>query len=508
MNASKLKKWWSQLHRKTQRSLHHLTYKDVRLQRPNLHVLAQNPDQLPIFVQESAVAMRYLKLLGPLDWNSFPERNLERNWGIPAVPYIPFVAACLVKVDQQFRYMSHLRQYLVEHPALTWILGFPLTLSDAYPWGFDVNANLPTPRHFNRMLRNMPNTPLQFLLGNTVSLIQQKLPTNCHFGQTISLDTKHILAWVKQNNPKAFLTNDERYDKKRQPSGDPDCRLGCKTRRNQRTAEPEQKITDNTPLENPVPANTLKVGTFYWGYATGVVATKIPGWGEFVLAELTQTFDRSDVSYFFPLMDLTTKRLGCRPTYGAFDAAFDAWYVYEYFHAEDHDGFAAVPRVERGPSSIRTFSDQGLPLCEAGLAMPLASTFWSKTSMVPHQKGRYHCPLQEQKPSSSPCPIKHAKWASGGCSTTIPTSIGARLRHQLDRDSPKYKEIYKQRTATERINSQAVELGIERPKIRNGHAITNQNTLIYIMINLRALQRVIRKKNIPVSNTQFRSAKQ
>jgi len=74
------------------------------------------------------------------------------------------------------------------------------------------------------------------------------------------------------------------------------------------------------------------------------------------------------------------------------------------------------------------------------------------------------------------------------------TSVGARIRYQLDRDSAIFKGIYKQRTATERINSQAVELGIERPKIRNRQAIANQNTLIYVLINLRALQRVRRKK--------------
>jgi hypothetical protein len=218
-----------------------------------------------------------------------------------------------------------------------------------------------------------------------------------------------------------------------------------------------------------------------------------------VLAELTQPFDRSDVSYFFPLMDSTTKRLGFRPTYGAFDAAFDAFYVYEYFYTEDGDGFAAVPRVERGPSARRTFNDDGLPLCDAGLPMPLASTFWSKTSLVPHEQGRYRCPLQNQADAPT-CPIRHKQWATGGCATTMPTSIGARLRHQLDRDSPAYKTVYKQRTATERINSQAVELGIERPKIRNGHAIANQNTLIYILINLRALQR-IRQQNGPSSLT-------
>ena len=72
----------------------------------------------------------------------------------------------------------------------------------------------------------------------------------------------------------------------------------------------------------------------------------------------------------------------------------------------------------------------------------------------------------------------------------MPTSIGARLRYTLDRDSQAYKEIYKQRTAVERINSQSVDLGIERPHFRNGKAITNINTLIYTLINLRLLGRI------------------
>jgi hypothetical protein len=64
------------------------------------------------------------------------------------------------------------------------------------------------------------------------------------------------------------------------------------------------------------------------------------------------------------------------------------------------------------------------------------------------------------------------------------------LRHQIDRDSRLYKTLYNQRSATERINSQAKTLGIERPKLRNGAAIANLNTLIYVLINLRALTRI------------------
>jgi hypothetical protein len=72
----------------------------------------------------------------------------------------------------------------------------------------------------------------------------------------------------------------------------------------------------------------------------------------------------------------------------------------------------------------------------------------------------------------------------------MPISIGARLRYTLDRDSETYKQLYNQRTAVERINSQAVALGIECPHLRNGLAIANQNTLIYVLINLRFLQRL------------------
>jgi hypothetical protein len=467
-----------------------LFYQDVGLHRPPLFHLAVHPEQLPLWVQHSPIAMRYLRFLGPLAWERVPSRDRVQPPPIAPLPYTPFLAACLVKVDQQMASMAQLRRYLVEHPALTWALGFPLVPSAMPPRREEVEHSVPTHRHLTRMLRTMPNRILQGLLDSTVSRLRDALPPDVPFGQAISLDTKHILAWVKENNPKAYIQQDERHNPERQPAGDPDCRLGCKKRRNQRPAG-QKPLT--TPQGNPVPASSCKVGEWYWGYGTGLVATKVPKWGEFILAELTQTFDKSDVSYFFPLIKATTRRLGVHPTFGAFDAAFDAFYVYEEFYTEGGEGFAAVPRVQLGPTPIRRCNDDGLPLCGAGLAMPLKGTFWAKTAFVPHEKGRYACPLLYPAVTGDICPIAHKNWDKGGCTSTLPTSIGARLRHQLDRDSEAYKAVYQQRTATERINSQAVELGIERPKLRNGHAIANHNTLIYIVINLRALQRVQQK---------------
>jgi hypothetical protein len=470
----------------------HFFFQRREAARPDLHTAWQLRTELPDFVQACPVAQRYLTLLGPLAWGQLPERNLQRNWGQPTIPYAAFSAACLVKLNEGKDSMTDLRDFILEHPALIWLLGFPLVVSKAAPFGFEPEASLPTARHLTRMLRTVPNPLLQFLLTDSVRLIRAELAAQgIDSGQCISLDTKHIIAWVKENNPKAYVSR--RYDKTQQPPGDPDCKLGCKRRHNRRTDAPQPPPT---PRQNPVPAKTVAVGEFYWGYGSGVVATKVPGWGEFVLAELTQPFDQADVTYFFPLMAQTEQRLGFKPRFGAFDAALDAFYVYDYFHSDLHEGFAAVPFSEKGgyKANQRQFDENGLPCCKAGLFMPLKLTFTDRTrAIIEHERGKYVCPLLFPEPTGQTCPIDHDRWKKGGCTADMPTSIGARLRYQLDRHSPAYKQVYKQRTATERINSQAVALGIERPHLRNGPAIANQNSLIYLLINLRMLQRVFQR---------------
>jgi hypothetical protein len=465
-------------------------------ERPDLHTLTTHYAALPALVRNSPPALRYLDLLAPLAWDRFPERNLD--WQPWPVPYRAVAAACLIKLDQKISSMGRLRQFLLDHPALIWLLGFPLHLTPGHAPGFVVEDSLPTARHLTRMLREIPHADCQFLLTDSVRLLQAKLAQHgVRLGYCISGDTKHILAWVRENNPKAYVA--DRFDKTRQPKGDPDCRLGCKRRHNKGSPGTDGQAPPQpprgTPLTNPVPAHTVEVGEFYWGYASGVIACKVPGWGEFVLAELTQPFNQPDVSYFYPLMEQTEARLGFRPPFAAFDAAFDAFYIYEYFASTTHQppdapkGFAAIPFSERGGHRLR-FNDDGLPICQAGLAMPLRYTFNTKSGLIEHQCGRHVCPLRYPEKTGHDCPVQHKQWPKGGCTTTIPTSIGSRLRYQIDRDSEQYKEVYRQRTATERINSQAVEFGIERPKLRNAQAIANLNTLIYVLINLHALQRI------------------
>lgn len=456
----------------------------------NLHSAFLRPGKLPQFVQDCPSAMRILDLLGPIPWDQFPERNLNRFWGQAAIPHVAFSAACIIKLNENLVSMGDLHRYLIEHPAFIWLLGFPLASSSKYDCGFDPSASLPTQRHLTQMLRDISNLSLQFILDQSIFLLLAEFAAlGLSVGDCISLDTKHIIAWVKENNPKAYVS--DRFNKYKQPAGDPDCKLGCKRRHNRQVATPSL-----TPANNSVPANTIAVGEYYWGYGSGVVVVKVPSWGEFVLAEKTQTFDRADVSYFFPLMLQAEQRLGFRPRFGTFDAAFDAFYVYEYFHRlDDPVAFAAVPFSEKGGCKSRKFSPEGLPLCSANLAMPLLFQYTDRTlTIIEHERGKYVCPFFSKgvkaKLIKQSCPVHHKRARKGGCTVSMPLSIGARLRYSLDRQSPIYKEIYNQRSATERINSQAVNLGIERPHFRNGNAIANLNTLTYALINLRLLQRV------------------
>ena len=483
------------------------------LPRPSLAQLAGMPqDEWPPFVRESAAARKYIDLLGGLAWANFPPRHEgPARRGPQPAPDAPVVAAFLVKLDKGLPSMAKLRQELVEQPALTWALGFPLLPSAEFSYGFDVAQSLPSHRHLSRLLRKLPQAQMQFLLKGTVQLFQDELPPDLYFGDEICGDTKHIIAWVRENNPKEKIRGG-RFHQERQPRGDKDCKVGFKANGNRMSSSasptsPSALTSEGAaviPTTAGLPASGSlpkpKDGQYYWGYASGVVVTQAADGGEVVLAELTQTFDHSDESYFFPLMAQTEVNLGRKPKFGAWDAAYDTFYVHEYFTLAG--GFAAVPWATRTDQK-KTFSPEGLPLCAAGLVMPLKSRVQKKSGcLVPHELGRYACPLLFPDKTGEICPINHPNWqrtgTDQGCITALPTSVGARARHELDRESEAFHRLYDQRSAVERINSQAVALGIERPHLRNQNSITGcplgQNTLIYVLINLRTWQRGKEKK--------------
>jgi hypothetical protein len=218
------------------------------------------------------------------------------------------------------------------------------------------------------------------------------------------------------------------------------------------------------------------------GYGTGVAACTDPVYGDVVLAEYTLPFNKADVSYYRPLYQRTVVATNLFPTYVTADAAYDYWYVYET--VAHRQGIAAIPLNTHGHEEVPRDPD-GTPYCWAGLRMFPTYLFWHTNG---YRAQRFRCPLLFPQRTVQTC--THAQFAKGkGCVKDLNWEKGGLMRVLLDRTSPLYQAVYTQRTACERINSQAQALGIERPKVRNGRSVANLNTLTYVILNVQTLQK-------------------
>ncbi len=407
--------------------------------------------------------IRYRAFFSLFDWSVVDRWLAQRSasFNSHGHPLTAYLKAFLVRVNEGIIYAKKLRDFLLERPLLVIELGFQLHLDFSADYGFDVEKTLPCRYWFGEKLRQLDHTLLQDLLAATVAALQAEIPG---LGETVAFDVKHIYAWVKENNKRTFIK--DRYDKHRRPVGDPDCRLGVKRSTNQEQPD----------------GSTKEEKEYIWGYGSGVAAATVADYGDVVLAEYTQPFNENDVTYYRPLYTQTVNALNHFPAHSTADAAFDAWYVYD--DMARHGGTAAVPLNRHGHPAFERDTD-GVPLCPKGLRMHPQFPFQHTNG---YRAQRYTCPLLHPQPTGADC--DHDQFKKGkGCVKDINIEAGGIMRITLDRTGPLYQALYTQRTCCERINSQAKELGIERPKVRNSHSVCNLNTLIYLIMNGRALQR-------------------
>ena len=408
------------------------------------------------------VVQDYRTFFAELDWSGVEQWQAARSSrGRPAHPESAYLKAFLVRIREKMSYTSQLRRFLLTHPLLVIELGFHLELDPNVPYGFDCQRTLPSEVRLRQKLRTLDQNLLQALLGATVAALQEVIPG---LGETVAFDVKHIFAWVRENNPNVYVKG--RFDVTHIPTGDPDCRLGVKKSSNQ--VQPD--------------GSTKKKKVSLFGYGTGVAACTDPVYGDIVLAEYTLPFNKADVSYYRPLYQRTVVTTNLFPTYVTADAAYDYWYVYETV-AHRH-GIAAIPLNTHGHEEVPRDPD-GTPYCWAGLRMTPSFQFQHTNG---YRAQRFRCPLLFPDPTGQSC--QHAQFAKGrGCVKDLNWEKGGLMRVLLDRTSPLYQAVYHQRTACERINSQAQAFGIERPKVRNGRSVANLNTLTYVIINVQALQK-------------------
>jgi hypothetical protein len=319
----------------------------------------------------------YRAFFSLLDWSVVEHWEAQRSGlGRPAHPESAYLKAFLIRIREGMLYTTQLRRFLLRHPLLVIELGFRLVLDPSAPYGFDVEHTLPCEFWLREKLRHCDPALLQALLRATVRALQDELPG---LGETVAFDVKHIYAWVKENNERAYVPN--RYDKTKRLAGDPDCRLGVKRSTNQQ--QPDGSTEEKKEL--------------LWGYGTGVAVSTIADYGSVVLAEYTQPFNEGDITSFRPLYQQTVVALKQFPTYLTADAAYDAWYVYEV--AARHGGIAAVPLNQHSKTPFARLAD-GTPLCPIGL--PMHPTLQFKHTYG-YRAQRFRCPLLFPEKTGASC---------------------------------------------------------------------------------------------------------
>lgn len=399
----------------------------------------------PMTDRVDPLVARWQAVFAPIDWTAIDAVRWRRPGPVPHPPSA-YCKALLIKLQEHLPSIPRLRAYLLEHPALVVALGFRL-VPTADATGIDWARSVPSERWLRQQQRRMPIARLEQLLGQTVRVVRPHATT---LGVTLALDTTHLYAYVRENNPNNAPAHP--FARGHHPRGDHDCALGAKVRGNQRGRARKQWL---------------------FGYGCGWAVTPVAGTA-LIVATHTQPVNRQDITYAAPLLAQAWRTLGAPAHQLTADAAFDAWSLYEAVA-----GPVAIAPNRRGPTPPR--SREGHPLCAAGHAM-------QPTRQGHHEDGyrvqHYGCPLR-----GTPEPCADPRFARGGCHKRCNIEPGGVRRATIDRTDPAYQALYRQRTCVERCFSQAKALGLERPNVRTADAVQRLVLLTAILLNLRTIAR-------------------
>jgi hypothetical protein len=413
------------------------------------------------YVEHDPIVVHYKQIFHVFDFSILPEAKAKK--GPPGNSLEVYAKVFLVMVEEGIKSSEELRRFLLKHPALVIFLEFKLKgISPNLPFGFDIQETVPSARHLRRKLQETQNSHLKLLLYDTIHNLQKLELLN----GIAAMDTKEILAYVKENNPKQYVK--DRFKKDNIPPGDETCALGAK------------------PSSNK-DENGKKKPRYFWGYKSGAIFSQTE-YGLACLSEDTSPANKADVKFFFPLL-LPLVLLGTDVKVFLADAAFDAWYVYAAIDALDAKAY--IPINTRGHDTQKMeFGPNGRPVCQKGLEMDNGGKWFDK------QKG-YHrlkatCPLtnpktgkRKKKHAKTSCEILDSK--PKGCSRVINLDDSNNLRFAIDRKSREFKGAYKQRTQAERGFSILKSYGIETPIQRNINSVSNLATLAYCLMNAKVI---------------------
>jgi len=349
-------------------------------------------------------------------------------------------------------------------------------------YGFDPKRTVISAHQFSQKLRLAKQNQAKGRFLNTLPTLQLLGVLSGN----VSCDTAEVHAPIKENNPKQYVK--ERFDKENIPNAAPSARLGVK------------------PTHEKDPKTGKKKVRYFWGWKSAILAEKNQTFHvEVCVAETTKPANSADVKFALPLLKAYRKHTQTFVRRFLADAAFDAWYVYQNVFGDQDDpqhGQAYIPINPRAHDpKPNPFGPHGgsiapcLPVrvrTQTGGKEMKPESAWLDKAKGTHRR-RDQCPYtqtQRQKSTVS-CPCDHPQFRSKrGCTKTINLDDPEQLRFALNRNSKAFKQIFKERTTVERLFAHANQAAFEHPKVRDGHAVTQLNSLTYTLIKLKAILKV------------------
>lgn len=395
---------------------------------------------LQLLIQNSNFYRKYYLLFESLDLSSIQDKNY--SVGRTGYSRRAMIRAFIVKHLERIKSVPALIDFLDSHPALTEMCGFTMGV-------------LPDPAQFYRFLSSTNNSILQNLHH---SIIKDLLDQNVISRDILIVDSKPVMAATRENNFKNPKRN---------------------TRNKHRKAKHNPAATLSYYSHQTVSGRKDNF-IFFWGYRTHVIVSKegVP------LVELTLPNNVKDSVAARKLIKKLKKVYGSRK--GSIllaDAAYDERAFYNFI-ADELKGQAFIPINPRNKQADKTFSPNGLPLCDSGLEMKEMG-IWQENLRT---RKKFRCPIKASVKFSKNyplgCPASHPSFNKYGCTKYLDVTDDARSR--VPRESSFYKQTFNLRTEVERYFARLGDRELEQTTHYKMRSIKNQMTIAHLSLSLIA----------------------
>jgi len=403
-------------------------------------------------VRALPIVRKYEKIFGELDLCHIPEFN--RGIGANGNSQHALVRAFLIRSLESLNTVPALIRFLQANPALIYLCGFR-------------NQMIPHDSQFYRFLKKTNHSVVEGLLyrANKTLIEEDVLSLNI-----TAVDSKPIKALTKHNNPKN--PRRELKNKNKKIKRNPKATLGYYS----------YVTTDD-------PQTQKKHFTFFWGYRSHAIVDATSG---LVIVEGTYPNNMSDEKIARKLYK-KLKRL-YKPKKGMIvigDKAYDIRDFYT-FVVKQIKAEPIIPINPRNTQPDLKYSEKGHRICQAGLEMIPNGIFKDGSRL----RLKERCPLKASKEIAGKyptgCPCSNPKFNGYGC--TAYQDLTDDARSKVQRDTPRFKNLYAKLFVVEQTFSRLQELKIEEARHYSLTAIRNANTIDYLALALVALVAVRLKK--------------